>query len=476
MTLSIAWAEGDGKMISMIRRRSTLALFLLLTPTLALAQGRRPSIPAAPPAYLENSEKFAYRGFEDDRGGFYVIWTHQQESAWSLLAQHIDASGRLLWGTVGLKVADDIRAVENWDAVADGKGGFLVGWVDSKGLRAQRITPEGKTLWPEGLSVTTSTRSVVTPHAVADVAGGGYLVWSEKQFADRWVLFSQRLGPDGTLPWGQEGLRVSLRPSDQRFPHVVFDGQSGFIAIWKDSRESASQVQASRMDFQGNRLWGPEGIVITAPAGSASSPSMIEPIGGGSAVIGWLGSDREVSKLFLQSVEPAGKLRWDPQGILLSYGNAGQWNPVLYGDGKGTLWSGWEDFRDHSHWQVYVGRLDAEAHQSWQGGEVPMAIVPSDQSRSALTDDGKGGIFGAWLDNRSGRVEIFAQNLDVEGRRLLGEKGTPVLSGLFKPLPPRLISLSPGNAAMVVADRQNKNRWALYWATVSSPAPASPNP
>jgi hypothetical protein len=432
------------------------------TVAFAAAPDRRPSV-------VEEGERFVFQALEDDQGGFYIIWTHRAgDETFELLGQHVAADAKPLWPRPGAPLATRMINPDDWDAIPDGKGGVIVTWIESFRTRAQRFGAEGKALWPERASVTASTMTSVHPTAVADPSGGAYFVWSEQRYPRRWVLVSQRINGTGAPVWTVEGTRVSLRPSDQRRPRIVMDGQGGAVVAWNDFRENASQVMSQRLDFQGNRMWGAEGVLVTAPASQKDSP-LLAPIGDGGAALAWSGSRGAKTRLFLQVLDPKGRFRWQAQGVNLSVGAWDQWNPSLVGDAQGQLWVGWEDFRNHSHWQAFMGQLDKDMHTTWPGSEVPVAPYIADQGRLRFVESGRKGVFVTWVDNRGGRPGVYVQEIDLQGRALLGEEGMPVAKGLSDPGAPQIINLAPGRAAVFYADREKKDRWALYWKAVTGP-------
>ena len=441
----------------------------------AFAQGRRPAGPALAPSFIEESESFLFRSVEDDHGGFYALWTHEAEPrAFTLTAQHVNDQGEALWGPRGKSIALHLTPADNWDVFPDGQGGLAATWIQDGTTRAQRYTADGKTQWPENAMVTVSSVSCKAPTGVADALGGAYLVWSEKDYPDRWVLVAQHMNPQGQESWGPTGIRVSLRPSEQRHPRAVFDGQAGVIVAWKDFRESSSQVQVQRLDFGGNRLWGNPGVVVTAPAGPSHEAPILVPLGGGEAVAAWVAQQSGKNRLFLQSMNASGAFRWASQGINITFGDWDQWNPVLYGDGHGSIWTGWEDFRNGAHWQVYLGNVNSDAHIVWPGGEVALAPYTADQGQLAIVDDGRKGVFGAWVDNRLGRPGLYAQEVDDQGHLLMGPQGSAIATNLVNPGIPKIINLASSRAAVFWVDRQKKNRWALYWTPLEGPSPQAP--
>jgi hypothetical protein len=436
---------------------------------LLYGQGRIPS-PGRTPIWVEESGRFLYRSLEDDHGGFFVVWTHEQNGAFSLVAQRVGPDGKAFWSLPGNLLAEQLPDADAWDAFPDGQGGLALSWTNATGLFAQRFSSDGKPLWPGQPAVLLSTGSCASPAGVSDAARGAYVVWSEKRMASRQVLIAQHVNADGTLLWRPEGLRVSLRPSDQRNPAVVTDGQAGAIVAWKDFRENASQIQSQRMDYQGDRLWGEEGIVVTAPAGAAHERPLLSPGGDGGAAIAWLGARSGANRLFMQSLSATGHFRWAPEGVPLSFGNSDQWNPSLFGDGEGTVWMGWEDYRNQTHWQVFAESLSSRKPVDPDPLGLPLAPAGSDQGHVALADNGRDGVFAAWLDNRSSGSGVYVQEVDANAQPLLGEVGQAVVERLINPSTPQLVGLAPGRVSVIVADREKKNRWALYWTVVNGPS------
>jgi hypothetical protein len=379
----------------------------------------------------------------------------------------------MTWGDPGKALLSSLDTGARWDLAADSKGGLLVTWEEAGHVSAQRFSPDGKSLWTrktEALSASEATQRL--PTLAPDGAGGVYVVWEERLApgqggaVERWVLFAQHVNELGAPLWTANGSRVSLRPSDQRMPHAVYDGSAGVIVAWKDFRESASQLQVQRLNYQGNRLWGLEGIVLTAPAGDPARSPYLAAVGGGSGVFAWQASSAGSDRLFLQLVNASGKVVWSPQGSELDHGNWHEWNPVLHGDGQGGTWVGWEDYRNSLNWVIFIKHMHVTGASGWSGGEATVTTVQADQGRLDMTDDGQGGILAAWIDNRYGSIGLYLQEIDRNGKARLGTEGMTVATALVNPRRPEIVSLAPGQAGIAWVDTPAKGTWTLYWQVV----------
>ena len=170
-------------------------------------------------------------------------------------------------------------------------------------------------------------------------------------YADRAVLMAQHLNAQAVPLW-PVAIRVSLRLSDQRQPAVAFDGAAGLIISWADYRDFSSDWRVQRINYQGFRLWGLEGIEMAAPAGTGSSALRIAPWGQGSLTVAWVGAENGHSRVQVRRINPQGLPLPDDKNPPVSAGD--QWNPVLTGDGQGHSWVGWEDNRNGQNWKIYL--------------------------------------------------------------------------------------------------------------------------
>jgi hypothetical protein len=282
---------------------------------------------------------------------------------------------------------------------------------------------------------------------------------------------AQRRDTDGKTVWPQGEIRVSLRASNQTNPRAVYDNVSGMIVAWRDEVNNASELRVQRIEFQGNRLWGLEGLKVTAPVGISEFPQ-IAPLGTGEAVLAWTASVTQTNQIFLQKIGPERALKWGTMQLASRVPIAyNRWNPVLLGDEKGGTWITWEDFRNQLNYQLQLNHLTGDGKSAWQGGEIAVAPAEGDQGKSVMIHDGEEGVWVAWIDNRLATIGIYVQELNETGDRLQGTKGFLVADQLRKPSPPQMVPLGPGRAAVVWADRPKKGQWNLFWSVVRAPQP-----
>jgi len=412
-----------------------------------------PLLQAAPvPWVTESTNALSWKAIEDDNGGFYLLWMHRDADGARVLGQHITAQGAPLWTSPGQTFLPVVNDTAPWTAFSDSHNGVGVAWIQEGKVVVQRWTSDGQAAWKTRVQVSDSRFISDNPVGIADGAGGLYVVWREKMYADRAVLMAQHLNAQAVPLW-PVAIRVSLRPSDQRQPVVAFDGAAGLIISWADYLDFSSDWRVQRINYQGFRLWGLEGVEMTAPAGTGSSALRIAPWGQGSLTVAWVDAENGHSRVQVRRINPQGLPLADEKNAPVSAGD--QWNPVLSGDGAGHYWLGWEDNRNEQNWKIYLRRDNADL--------VLSTSFSGDQGRLALVEDGTQGVFAAWIENRKSGTGLYIQHLNADGHELLESGGHEVSPRLHHAGTPSVLLLNPGHMAVVWCDQSAPGQYALYW-------------
>ena len=219
----------------------------------------------------------------DGAGGAIAIWMcgirDEQRpyliSGHELYAQRIDADGNILWQPGGVLVRNSKTQTERIGfpieprLVEDGEGGAIVIWREQTSIYAQRIDAGGNTLWLKGgVQVWKEERAQgsPTPNIVGDGHGGAIVAWcytpAEKNVDKNAVLHAQRVGGDGRMLWGNNGILLSTVSSYSFSPQISQDGSGGVIIAWAGggSIHHASNSFVQRVNAEGKLLLGEEGI------------------------------------------------------------------------------------------------------------------------------------------------------------------------------------------------------------------------
>ncbi|GAX59202.1 hypothetical protein SCALIN_C01_0133 [Candidatus Scalindua japonica] len=373
----------------------------------------------------------------DEFGGAIIIWGDRREVAngspdeLDIYAQRINGNGQVQWATDGIPVSTASGWQTNQVIAPDGLGGAYIAWDDYRDgnhVYAQRVDQNGQTIWQEnGLIMRDVPPSTsfhqVKPDIVSDGLGGVFIVWTDYQPVSLTNIFAQKLDHDGNKLWGIEGLAICTELEAQFDAYVASDGFGGAIFTWTDGRlgNNDLDIYAQRVDVGGNLHWQVQGVPIVTIQENQFVNAMVSD-GGGGAILVWSDTRKQNgdTDIYAQRVSAQGALIWDIGGMPVATTDDLQSNPVLISDGLGGAFITWQDFfRGGTMWNVYSQHVDGSGLPMWIVDGIAVSIADETQNNPLIIPDGSGGFINIWSDDRSGTyTNIFAQQVDNRG--LLG--------------------------------------------------------
>ncbi|HTM57540.1 MAG TPA: hypothetical protein VL123_03920 [Candidatus Udaeobacter sp.] len=321
----------------------------------------------------------------DGAGGAIVAWEDNRSRSWDIYAQHVLANGTLDpgWGGLeGLAICDAVNNQFRPRLVTDAAGGAIIAWFDGRSgnydIYAQHVLANGALDpgWggPSARALCTAPDAQVDPAIAADGAGGAIVAWSDSRggtpipSAEAWDIchcadpmiqqitkgfvldqagrksehatcqmpsmmemaddapaqgadskapgpdiYAQHVLADGTLDpsWqGENGIAVSAAPNSQLEPKVIADGAGGAIVAWEDRRGGTrSHIVAQRVNAAGtlDPAWGGDGVELSSAPGDQSNLALVSD-GAGGVIVAWQDQRNGSSDLYAQRVGRAGRL------------------------------------------------------------------------------------------------------------------------------------------------------------------------
>ena len=309
-------------------------------------------------------------------------------------------------------------------AISDGVGGMFVAWSDGRfvvtDVYAQHVRADGTLAWnANGLNICAAAGRQDQPVLACDGAGGVFIAWKDYRSDANGDIFVQHIDAAGVPQWDYNGLPACKATGQQVDPVIVHDGTgdgvkpSGVLVAWEDERDGP-RIYAQRFTSDGSAKWDTDGIPVTSQLAAQYEPAMVID-GGEGAILGWSQQTARGYDIYTQHIDPDGSLLWGAAGLPVCTADGNQMRPVLAADSTAGVWLAWQDDRN-------VARAIYTQHVSWEGYTLlpadGMAVCPtsSDQTGATVSADTSGGVFVAWIDNRSG-TDIYAQRLDVMGTR-----------------------------------------------------------
>ncbi|HOK79969.1 MAG TPA: putative Ig domain-containing protein [bacterium] len=256
-------------------------------------------------------------------------------------------------------------------------------------------------------------------------------------------IYGQKINSSGEIQWQEDGIPivegygegvVFERQCDVR---VASDGDNGAIFSWTDASGGNIQgnnVRINRIDEDGNKLWGPGGMLLQNGDSGGNESISSDGQGGVFAVWNYGGYRLWYPRAKASHIGGNGNVIATMDSISSKGGDDGEGSaiagPVVKMSSSGTSLLGWEDSRDGSYygWRSLRVQKFSEGPEWTLGGvrvSLPNNNIDNIVSYCDIVSDGSGGLIAFWSDNRNGNKDIFAQRVDSSGNIVWQEGGIP---------------------------------------------------
>jgi len=401
---------------------ASLALAFTPSPAAATWFANGDSISVWPCGALPNA------AISDSAGGVFIVWTDDRTCVNAqVYDQHVLADGGVAagWPVDGLAIAPTTTSEGSAHAVADGAGGLIVAWTDTRTGRqdifAQRIAPNSGSRWSYGGVRVCTAGGVEGSIAIApDGNHGAYITWRDGRRGLNdgppyhhalYDLYAQRLDAQGIRQWPESGLGIETRAGVYSDAPMVTDGGSGVFLVWEDDRGTGMYMQ--HLDPEGSAHLAPDGVGI--PGGFSL---LFVPDGAGGMISTYTAGPDGAVDIYAQRVDSTGASEWTNPGVPLVNAINNQEPTSILEDGEGGAYIAWHDVR-YQNYDVYLLRIGADGTRSpgWPFNGLPLATQPNSQIYPQMISDGAGGCIVSWYDNRddSTAYDIYAKRVRPDG-------------------------------------------------------------
>ncbi len=370
----------------------------------------------------------------DDSGGAIIAFSVGTLPEWDIYAQRIDPDGDTLWGGHGIPVCTTSSLQAEPCALEDGFGGAFIAWFegfDDDDIRAQRITSAGARLWdPEGILICDETvSSEYNTMLVPDGAEGAIIAWVDNRGGSQASIYAQRVDPTGDTLWVENGICIVdgsafADYTPELSPYSVPDGEGGVITTWVDWRGSAFNIYAQKIDSTGNAVWTEDGIHINTDVTSWYTFPRLIPDGSGGAILAYFKIPSSADKTIrVQRIDDSGNRIWGDNGIEVN--NLGsvsidRLQIVPDAGGGAVIVFGYTD-------GIFAQRVDSSGIVQWDPEGIEITSSTTYES-IRMMPNGISGVVVAWEDELAGDLDIYAQRIELNG--YLGYYPMPVIESV----------------------------------------------
>jgi hypothetical protein len=452
-----------------------LAASLTLLPQIALAAWPHDPNNGNVPVCAASGTQYYQAIASDGAGGAFVAWMDDRNGAgYDVYAQHVSATGAMLWTVNGVAVCTATGDQDVPMLVADGAGGAIVTWYDfrsgTEDIYAQRFNAAGVAQWTaNGVAICTAVGSQVFPVLVSDGAGGAIIGWQDNRNGSSPDIFAQRVNAAGATQWTANGVAVCTSGGSQTAPTIASDGSGGAILAWTDARSGTLDIYAQRVNGAGTTLWTLNGASLCNATSDQYTQTMIAD-GAGGAIVCWEdGRGSSGFDIYAQRVNAAGVTAWQGNGLAVCAASIDQTYPVIATDGSGGAIIAWQDSRNGpTNVDIYAQRVSANGAPQWLANGVGVRVTTNSASTPQICADGFGGAIITWPDFRNGAIDVYAQRVSGAGSPMWDPNGMAISTAAGNQNGPVVVTDGAGGAVFAWQDNRALAASDIYAQRIDS--------
>ncbi len=378
---------------------------------------------------LANEKDFQYSGYsaQSDDGSTITCWTEITNSSMDVWAMRFDEYGDEMWPEPQMIFDTDLPLRgPRLDCTCDGNMivSAYYGDYNSDTIMLNKIDLNGIPLWTEPLALQCALVNTIMNYTIVpDQEGGIYLIIGSLDYPDAsYNLF--RIGSNGELLWDSESIELFNSDPDLAYGiSACSDCQGGVIACGYLGDDH--NLIGQRILPDGSMPWGENGIVEIMELGENAG---IEIIPAGTDQFALLKSKLYGYGFDLYRMDIDGNLLpIEPAHIGQSYSYFGA-NDFI-SDASGNVYIGWSSsFKDYDN--VNAQKIDSANQLCWDN-QLHSCGIRCSIARMTLQLGIDGSLYQSWaeytyaLDNYSLRLQKYNMN----GNALWGDHGVVVAEG-----------------------------------------------
>lgn len=450
---------------------------------------------------------------QSDNGSAIVVWQDEHNGNLDIYAQKISAAGTLLWSGKGIEISKEEKNQSFPQLTGDGAGGAIICWQDlrnnNEDIFAQRINPNGETLWSSAITSLPSTQWF--PKIAGDGLGNAIIVWTDRRDGN-FDIYGQKIGPKGNLSWPAEGKKIAGTSDPEEDPAVVSfaNGQSAVayriknngiylqylekngntklgnsgkrisstlspsapqiaagkandtVVVWSDSYAGDEDVYSQHIDSSGNLLWGNKELPIIQIRGVQEKAKVR---GSDPWIVSWIDLRSGHPEIYAQKINGQGSFLWKENGLRIAKEQGSPENFDFMVDNNGETLFCFEKNKD-----IYAQKINNSGETAWgyTGITVNSSGGLAAQKNVRILSSGDDAYIFAFEDYRSGHPRIFLQKIGPSGKKIWGESGTSASASSGEQKNPELTTDGGGGAIVAWEDYSNPSGPRIFCQKINS--------
>jgi hypothetical protein len=384
----------------------------------------------------------------DGDEGAIITWTDERAGGANnndIYAQRIDKDATIMWTANGEVISNHYNKQEDPQIASDQAGGAFITWEDNRDglgmfdVYAQRIDSTGTTIFTaNGTAICNADENQFRPRICSSGTGGAIIAWDDaRNLATGPDIYAQRINNVAVADWTINGTIICDNSYSQTNVKLCRDGAAGAIIIWEDLRGGGStedDVYAQHITYQEDKLWTPNGMVVSNAA-DEQNRAVICSDGYGGAIVAWRDERSGSTDIYAEQV--------GVQNILVSSEIMNQKDARACSDGAGGVFIVWVDERaGTSQDDIYAQHIAANGTIFGNPNGTVICNEAGIQENPEITQFDTSTAIITWKDERAGGTvdDIYAQRIGPSVATYWTDNGTLVCNALGQQLNPKILS------------------------------------
>jgi hypothetical protein len=209
--------------------------------------------------------------------------------------------------------------------------------------------------------------------------------------------------------WVEDGTAVSTAAGTQHEPRMAPDGSGGVFIVWSDGRAGDFDIYAQRINAYGDTMWELDGVPICTAGGDQTLVEVVLDDASG-AIVTWTDGRSGLGDIYAQRLLSNGAVVWSTDGLAICAASGNQYGPKIVPSVSSGAVIAWIDERNGNH-DIYAQGVSASGNILWTVNGAVICADPADQWDPALSPDRLGGAIITWVDERAADPGIYAQRV-----------------------------------------------------------------
>lgn len=355
------------------------------------------------------------------------------------VAYRISPEGDFVWGADGIQLSNSDAFDVSPKIAITSSNNAVFAWQADNVIIMQKISPSGEKLWGENGITLTHTNNLTWPQLMPvgnDEVIMKYFIDSGPAWSPTRHIYAQRFDANGAAVWSAPAV-ISNAGSVQAWLQIlpmINDGNDGFYISWHDYRISGTAATSwlQHINSQGQAVFQANGVQLSNLDGANQFyTALAKPANDPNVYVYWneVNGDQNLWGIFGQKIAPDGSILWGNSGKEIFPVTSQALLPQEAFSIENDVVLVYEHYYNGTQTSLRAVRLNNEGAFVWQPSELLVSTAESNKVHLDIAAfDGKQWVL-TWEDDRTGDVELFAQNIGAAGTLGVIAGATGTLAG-----------------------------------------------